>query len=124
MMGGLAVIWLIILIVLAVRVVGPLLATRSWPGVLPPGREREPDELARERYARGEIGWPEYQDVLLNLLKDRYVRGDLELAEYEERTSRILDDRVHDRDRLSPPRQAIVADEPLMPLEGRRSSGG
>ncbi len=101
MMGGLAVIWLIILIVFAVRWVGPLLATRDWPGMLPPGRARTPDELARGRYARGEIGWPEYQDLLLNLLKDRYVRGELELDEYEQRASLVLDGKLTGRDEAS-----------------------
>ncbi len=92
MMMGMVVIWLIIVIVIAARSRGMLLAGHGWSSALPPEREKTPEELARERYARGEIGVSEYEEVLVNLLKERYVRGELELDEYEERTSRVLDD--------------------------------
>ncbi len=94
MMMGMVVVWLIIVIVIAARGRGMLLAGHGWSSALPPERERSPEELARERYARGEIGAPEYEEMLINLLKERYVRGELELAEYEERTSRVLDEAV------------------------------
>jgi uncharacterized membrane protein len=92
MMGGMAVIWLFLLLVIAAVVVAVLLASRGWLGALPPGRPRTPEELLRERYARGEIGWPEYREVLVNLLKDRYSRGELELPQYEDRLARLLED--------------------------------
>ncbi len=97
MMGGMAAIWLIILIVFAVRAIAPMIASSGSPSALPQGQQRTPEELVRERYARGEIGWPEYQEVLVSLLKDRYVQGELELAEYEEHVSRLLDDAVPER---------------------------
>ncbi len=115
MMGGMAVIWLVILIVLAVRAAGLLLASAGWTSALPPGRRRTPEELARERYARGEIGWPEYQEVLVSLLKDRYVRGELEVAEYEERVSRVLDVGAPDHNVATAKSESPAASNPTLP---------
>ena len=103
--GGLGAVWLGPLLVVLVLAAVVLLASRGWPTALPSRRQRTPEELVRERYARGEIGWPEYREVLVNLLKDRYTRGELELAEYEERVARLLEDGVPGRGkaRLEPP---------------------
>ncbi len=123
MMGGMAAIWLIILIVIAVRAVGPMLVGGSSPSALPQGRQRTPEELARERYARGEIDWPEFQEVLVNLLKNRYVGGELELAEYEERVSRLLDEGVPERIGARTPVEAPLEADPAKLVGGRSSSG-
>ncbi len=111
MMGGMAAIWLVVLIVLAVRAAGPLLAGAGWTSALPPRRQRTPEELVRDRYARGELGWPEYQEVLVSLLKDRYVRGELELSQYEERVSRLLDESVPEHKAAVARRQPDSTDE-------------
>ena len=44
MMGGTAAIWPLLLLVAALVVVAVLLASRGWPGALPSGRQRTPEE--------------------------------------------------------------------------------
>lgn len=123
MISGATVIWLIFLIVIVTRARGPRLASRGWSSPLPPERQKTPEELARERYARGEIGLAEYQEVLVNLLKDRYVQGELELPEYEERASRVLDGATQGRaDASAPPHAPATIDQTALPGD-RRLSG-
>jgi len=91
--GGEAASWLGALVVLFVLLLVALVALSAWRGAGLPvvrSQRRRPEDVLRERYARGAIGWAAYQEALENLLKDRYVRGELELAEYEERLKRLL----------------------------------
>ena len=124
MMGGMMVIWLIVFIVIALRAKGPLLARRGWLDAVPPERERTPEELARERYARGEIAAPEYRELLVNLLKDRYVEGELDLGEYEERASHVLDEGVLVPANASPRLSAPRAGDPVQALTRTSESDG
>ncbi len=96
-MSGMAVIFLIFVILAISKGKGSRRASYGWSTPLRNEQPRTPDELARDRYARGEIDWPEYQEVLVNLLKDRYVRGELELDDYERRASLVLDGRRPER---------------------------
>ena len=85
--------WLVLalLVVLFALVLGAVtfaaLATRGRPE---PRRPPSPDEILRERYARGEIGRQQYLAALEDTLKDRYVRGELTLDEYEARLDLLL----------------------------------
>ncbi len=49
-----------------------------------------PEEILRERYARGEISRQQYLESLEDSLKDGYVRGELTLDEYEARLALLL----------------------------------
>lgn len=49
-----------------------------------------PDEILRERFARGEVTRDQYREATVDLLKDRYVRGELTLEEYEARVNVVM----------------------------------
>lgn len=72
--GALVMVGVVLLIVLAVRVIGGGVSSRSSaPGPTvgtPPGPGRARDVLD-ERYARGELTTEEYQERLRELGKDR-----------------------------------------------------
>ncbi len=51
-----------------------------------------PEEVLRQRYARGELTRDQYQDAIMELLKGRYVTGEMTLEEYETRVSTLLGD--------------------------------
>ncbi len=92
--GG-AVAGLLIAVLILVAVV---LLARALPSLYSAGdgksarrRRATPEELLAKRYARGEIGWPEYREGLVSLLKERYVRGELEIDAYEKELARLLE---------------------------------
>ena len=88
--------WLLIAVLVLVFVV---LLARALPSLYAPGgsvslrRRATPEELLGERYARGEIEWPEYREGLVSLLKERYVRGEIEVDDYEARVARLLEEK-------------------------------
>lgn len=88
--------WLLIVVLVLVAVV---LLARALPTMYGTGggtlsrRRAAPEELLGERYARGEIGWPEYREGLVSLLKERYVRGEIEVDDYEARVVRLLEEK-------------------------------
>ncbi len=51
-----------------------------------------PEEVLRQRYARGELTRDQYQDAIVELLKGRYVTGEMTLEEYEARVATLLGD--------------------------------
>jgi uncharacterized membrane protein len=55
-------------------------------------RPSSPEEVLRDRYARGELTRRAYREALVDVLKDRYVRGELDLEEYETRLGRLFGD--------------------------------
>ena len=50
-----------------------------------------PEEILRERFARGEVTRDQYREAMVDMLKDRYVRGELTLEEYEARVNVVMD---------------------------------
>lgn len=84
--------WLVLgVAVLAVLAIGiVVLAGRGVEDRVQSRRPTPPEELLRERYARGELGRQQYLDALVDVLKDRYVRGELTLDEYEARLGLLL----------------------------------
>lgn len=86
--GGGTTAWLVLVVLLVLAlglvalVVWDVRGERRWP--------RSPDEILRERYARGELGRQEYLDALADVLKDRYIRGELTSDEYETRLGLLL----------------------------------
>ncbi len=51
-----------------------------------------PEEVLRQRYARGELTRDQYQEAIIELLKGRYVTGELSLEEYESRVATLIGD--------------------------------
>ncbi len=49
-----------------------------------------PEEILRERFARGEMTRDQYREATVDMLKDRYVRGELTLEEYEARVNVVM----------------------------------
>ncbi len=49
-----------------------------------------PEEILRERFARGEVTRDQYRESVVDMLKDRYVRGELTLEEYEARVNVVM----------------------------------
>ncbi len=49
-----------------------------------------PEEILRERFARGEVTRDQYREAVVDMLKDRYVRGELTLEEYEARVNVVM----------------------------------
>ncbi len=49
-----------------------------------------PEEILRERFARGEVTRDQYREAIVDMLKDRYVRGELTLEEYEARVNVVM----------------------------------
>lgn len=82
----LAFVFVIVLLVVVAVGSRAVRHTRSIPTA------QKPEDIARERYARGELSWKGYQELLLNLLKDRYTRDEIDLSEYEDRVGRLLED--------------------------------
>ena len=109
-----ALVVLLVLFVLALVALSALRGTGMPAAGL---RRRQPGDVLRERYARGEIGWQAYQEALVNLLKDRYVRGELELAEYEQRLARLL------QPGLSHGSNASTGHDPVSPRRASDSDG-
>jgi uncharacterized membrane protein len=64
---------------------------RAYDSALPHAG-RAPEEMLRQRFARGELSEDRYQESILELLKDRYVSGELPLEEYEARAGVLIDD--------------------------------
>ncbi len=50
-----------------------------------------PEEILRERFARGELSREQYRESIVEMLKDRYVRDELTLEEYEARVDAVMD---------------------------------
>jgi uncharacterized membrane protein len=104
MMIGVFVWLVVVLIVFAVAMAG-----LAYLGVLGPGRIQRrlttPEDILRDRYARGEIARQAYVEAITDVLKDRYVRGELTAEEYEERLGDLLRPAdVGDQRRLPPTR--------------------
>ena len=110
-----ALVVLLVLFVLALVALSALRGTGMPAAGL---RRRQPGDVLRERYARGEIGWQAYQEALVNLLKDRYVRGELELAEYEQRLAQLLQPGLPHRSAGQDPVS------PRRPSDSNREAGG
>ena len=91
MMGG-GMLWFLIVVVLVLLLVLGLIAlgVLGVGGALGRRRPSSPEDILRERYARGEIGHQAYQDALGDVLKDRYMRGELTSEEYEGRVAVLL----------------------------------
>ena len=51
-----------------------------------------PEEVLRQRYARGELSRDQYQDAIMELLKGRYVTGEISLEDYEARVATLIGD--------------------------------
>jgi uncharacterized membrane protein len=51
-----------------------------------------PEEVLRQRFARGEITHDQYQEAIIEILKGRYVTGELTIEEYEERVATLIAD--------------------------------
>lgn len=80
------------LVVVLVLALG-LIALAVWRGggtPAAPRRPRSPEEVLRDRYAKGEISRGQYLEALTDILKDRYVRGEIELEDFEARLDRLL----------------------------------
>lgn len=77
-----------VLVVLALALIA--VAGRGSRATTLPPAPRSPEDLLRERYARGEIGRQQYLEALGDILKDRYIRGELDLNEYEARLDVLL----------------------------------
>ena len=58
----------------------------------PPAIVGTPEEVLRQRYARGELTRDQYQEAIIELLKGRYVTGDLSLEDYETRVATLMGD--------------------------------
>ena len=91
-MGGGMLFWFLIAIVLVLLLVLGLFAlgVLGVGGALGRRRPASPEDVLRDRYARGEIGRQAYLDALGDVLKDRYVRGELTSEEYEDRVAVLL----------------------------------
>lgn len=101
-------LWILVLFLVAVallvRILPALTHLGGERGDAPVGRQGRgtPEGLLGERYARGEIGWPEYREGLVSLLKERYVRGELEVGEYEGSLARLLEEPPIQRESARP----------------------
>ncbi|MBI2953404.1 MAG: hypothetical protein HYY30_03760 [Chloroflexi bacterium] len=86
-----------VLIVLTVGIVALVIwrggGATSWQ------RSRRPEDILRERYAKGELGRQQYLDALIDILKDRCIRGEIELDEYERRIDLLLEEPLKQRRR-------------------------
>ena len=90
--------WVFIWLVVVMVVFGVTIVGLGYAGVISLRRSHRPDRqlpsspenVLRDRYARGEIGRQAYLDALTDILKDRYVQGELTAEEYEERLGRLL----------------------------------
>jgi putative membrane protein len=51
---------------------------------------KTPEEILRERFARGELTQDQYREAVVDMLKDRYVRDELTLEEYEARVGVVM----------------------------------
>ena len=51
-----------------------------------------PEEVLRQRFARGELTRDQYQESIIELLKGRYVTGELTLEDYETRVGTLIGD--------------------------------
>lgn len=58
----------------------------------PPPISGTPEEVLRQRYARGELTRDQYQEAIIELLKGRYVTGEMSLEEYEARVATLIGD--------------------------------
>jgi len=58
----------------------------------PPYLSATPEEVLRQRFARGELSRDQYQEAIIELLKGRYVTGELTLEEYEARVGTLIAD--------------------------------
>ena len=67
-----------------------------------------PEEVLRQRFARGELTRDQYQEAIIELLKGRYVTGELTLEEYETRVGTLIAD-----SRSAPPRESGDEGKPL-----------
>jgi uncharacterized membrane protein len=65
---------------------------RAFDPPPPPTVVGTPEEVLRQRYARGELTRDQYQDAIMELLKSRYVTGEMTLEEYETRVGTLLGD--------------------------------
>ena len=85
-----------LLIVAAVAfLVGPRFARQSHfapagPDPAPSYQGKAPEDILRERFARGDLTRDQYRDSVVDMLKDRYVRGELTLEEYEARVEVVM----------------------------------
>ncbi len=93
LLAVLAVPLVLILVIVTLVVLGSR-ATRS------PRRPLSPEEILRERYARGEISRQQYLDTLVDILKDRCARGELELDDYERRLDLLVQEPTRERRRV------------------------
>lgn len=87
-MMGFAPLLAIVLLLAIAAVLVAVIRLRVSEG--PQTARRSPEEVLRERYAGGEIGWNEFRAGLLNLLRSRYIRGELTTDEYEARVEHLL----------------------------------
>ena len=81
-----------VLLMLVVLVIGLVVLLSSLDPARTERRRRSPEELLRNRYARGEVSHQHYQAALVDVLKDRYVRGEIGLEAYEAQLHRLLRD--------------------------------
>jgi hypothetical protein len=93
---------LLLLLLLAVTVLVLALALGTLAAVFPAPvvraarllaerrAEAPADVLLRRRYLAGEIGYLEFRDGMIDLLKGRCARGELALGEYEAELERLL----------------------------------
>ena len=92
-----SILALVLLLVLAVGIVA--LVIWRGGGATSGHQSRRPEDVLRERYARGELGRRQYLDALIDILKDRCIRGEIELDEYERRLGFLLDEPLKERRR-------------------------
>ncbi len=93
--------WLILLPVVPLVLVLGIIAfiILGSRGTRHPRRQLSPEQVLRERYAKGEISRQQYLDALIDILKDRCVRGEIELDEYERRLGFLLEEPLKERRR-------------------------
>lgn len=81
---------MVVVLLLVLLLAGVVLASWRGNGVWFGRREGSPADILGERYARGELTRPQYQEALADLLKERYVRGEIDLGEFETRLAGLL----------------------------------
>lgn len=87
---GWSILALMLVLILAVGIVA--LVIWRGGGATSRHQSRRPEDILRQRYAKGELSRQQYLDALIDILKDRCTRGEIELDEYERRLDVLLEE--------------------------------